>query len=347
MGTVQIAVPTNAAVDESVVLVTKLGGLPAWPDNVDGWKNPGCKTCHETLPLLCQVHAPAPGANERVIYVFACGKADCSAGADGWVVLRLRRSDAASKDPAERNGHETRECSASFGEVSENVDDWGASDWNNETLVESEDIEELLQLQKLRLGEVQSNKEAKKAAYMSTPDPPNKKREADGRIPCRRCVALEWQDEPQKQGLSKEEQAKIAKLIQNYEKEEEQQDAGESTEQFQEEDYEKDNLSEQNRSFQKMMKRVNREPRQCIRYCYGDEVLYVSGDEEDLSVGNCEICGCQRIAEMQLLSSVIYLTGEEVLVGGMDWGTSIIYTCAADCNIDGRLCQEQVYVKAF
>eukprot|EP00188_Purpureofilum_apyrenoidigerum_P005389 Plantae.Rhodophyta-Purpureofilum_apyrenoidigerum.ctg6957.p1 GENE.Plantae.Rhodophyta-Purpureofilum_apyrenoidigerum.ctg6957~~Plantae.Rhodophyta-Purpureofilum_apyrenoidigerum.ctg6957.p1 ORF type:complete len:348 (+),score=49.91 Plantae.Rhodophyta-Purpureofilum_apyrenoidigerum.ctg6957:636-1679(+) len=344
---VQIAVPTDEVVNASSLSVSRLGGTPVWPETLSGAINPKCERCNEVLPLLCQVHAPVPAANERVIYVFVCSKAECSISTDGWAVLRVRKPDAGSRTSAEDYGQREPEGQEAAERDSDNAEPWSASQWNDGDDIQFQELEELLRLQKLRLSDPQSGNDSEEPARASYCTTLPRFCELEVNVPSRRYVPLEWRDEPQKQELSSGEQQRIVELIQRYEKDEEHQEGAEATDQFQEEEYEKDNLSEQNRPFQKMVKRINREPRQCIRYCYGDTVLYVNEADENFSIRKCESCGSERTAEMQLLSTIIYLTGEEVLVGGMDWGTAVIYTCAADCDIENEFCREQAYVESF
>lgn len=70
-----------------------------------------------------------------------------------------------------------------------------------------------------------------------------------------------------------------------------------------------------------------------IRYCYGNDVLWIRPlNEGDDVIPPCNWCGSARLPEIQLLSSIIYLTGEEDLVDGMDWGTAVVFTCAESCR---------------
>ena len=105
--------------------------------------------------------------------------------------------------------------------------------------------------------------------------------------------------------------------------------------------------------FTAFKKRISLEPEQvCVCVCvFGDDVpliavaqvvryqrdsapLLVSGDHAPpppSSLPRCGACGEGRVFEVQVMPQLIYYL-RQGWPGGVDWGTLLLYTCAADCT---------------
>jgi pre-rRNA-processing protein TSR4 len=83
--------------------------------------------------------------------------------------------------------------------------------------------------------------------------------------------------------------------------------------------------------------RISRCPSQVLRYSrFGTPLLQ---EACDVQVPKCERCGKERVFEVELIPTVIYILDPE---SSMDFGPILVYTCADDCG-DG-CCEEFCYV---
>ena len=108
-------------------------------------------------------------------------------------------------------------------------------------------------------------------------------------------------------------------------------------------------------------KRLNREPKQALRYMHGNVGAEEAGDdiieplwcssvgrprEEDIPV--CEYCGCKRVPEFQLTPQMLYFLEINDSKCGMDFGTLVVYTCGNSCcTVDKSGKKECAYNKEF
>jgi hypothetical protein len=103
-------------------------------------------------------------------------------------------------------------------------------------------------------------------------------------------------------------------------------------------------VSSKDKPFHKYHKRLQRSPEQCLRYWRGAEPLYSSANMPK-QVPNCNHCGAKRVAETQLTPALIYLLKctNDKQESNLEFGTIIVYTCAANCTIeDEPLHQEHI-----
>jgi len=104
--------------------------------------------------------------------------------------------------------------------------------------------------------------------------------------------------------------------------------------------------------FLKFQHRLERSPRQVVRYSWGGKPLWISDPPEEASNSAwpppCSRCGAPRIFELQLLPTLLCEVRRRCpeLVGDSDieWGTVLVYTCSGDCCSDAS-CREFVVVQ--
>ncbi|NXO75993.1 PDCD2 protein, partial [Sitta europaea] len=92
--------------------------------------------------------------------------------------------------------------------------------------------------------------------------------------------------------------------------------------------------TEEEKIFQMFKKQVAAEPEQIIRYCRGGEgPLWVSGENrpEEKDIPNC-VCGAKRKFEFQIMPQLLNHLQVDSLGESIDWGTLVVYTCAASCG---------------
>lgn len=115
------------------------------------------------------------------------------------------------------------------------------------------------------------------------------------------------------------------------------------------------------KTFQKFSDRIAQNPEQVLRYEYKGEPLLYSGSDGVASrfvvphgksgavrgMPRCEICGAQRVFELQLVPGLIYeLEKDEAmdLEDGMEWGTVIVGTCSNNCGVAGQVSFREEWV---
>ncbi|KAM0716992.1 hypothetical protein Q7P37_006844 [Cladosporium fusiforme] len=89
--------------------------------------------------------------------------------------------------------------------------------------------------------------------------------------------------------------------------------------------------------FQRFADRLAQNPEQILRYEFaGQPLLYSKKDVVGSAwprVPRCAKCGAERVFELQLTPHAITeLEADDLSLEGMDWGTIILASCAADCE---------------
>jgi len=174
--------------------------------------------------------------------------------------------------------------------------------------------------------------------------------EAEGVRPTLKEHSLDFDWEPyedEEVKLSAHEQ----ELLRRYEMEESatiqgaSADCGSAGNGWGEEEYEKsgDLIME---AFQK---RLARWPSQVVRYGFQARPLWAAQPDPPLQIPLCG-CGQPRCFEMQLLPTLLHQLQVHASAGdgvGMDWNTVLVYTCAANCESNGKgnYHQEYAYVQ--
>jgi len=100
-----------------------------------------------------------------------------------------------------------------------------------------------------------------------------------------------------------------------------------------EQEFNKATASTVDEHFEKFQRRIQREPKQIIRYNLGGTPLWVSGENipTENNIPECT-CGCKRQYEFQILPQMLNYLGIETTVDSVDWGTLCVYTCKSNCN---------------
>lgn len=115
------------------------------------------------------------------------------------------------------------------------------------------------------------------------------------------------------------------------------------------------------KTFQKFSDRIAQNPEQVLRYEFKGEPLLYSGNDNVASrfvvphgksgairgMPRCEICGAQRVFELQLVPGLIYeLEKDEAmdLEDGMEWGTILLGTCVNNCGVPGQAAFREEWV---
>jgi len=114
------------------------------------------------------------------------------------------------------------------------------------------------------------------------------------------------------------------------------------------ESYEKAELKHGDKIFHKFHKRLQRCPKQCVRYERGGDPLLIRPLEpsDQVSVSACSLCGGQRLFELQLLPPLIpSLKLTDGTPSPVEFGTVLIFTCANNC-LSGDLMEELVLIQA-
>lgn len=89
--------------------------------------------------------------------------------------------------------------------------------------------------------------------------------------------------------------------------------------------------------FQRFADRLAQNPEQILRYEFGGQPLLYSKNDAVGSawprVPRCGKCGAERVFELQLTPHAITeLEADDLSLDGMDWGTILLASCAADCG---------------
>jgi len=132
--------------------------------------------------------------------------------------------------------------------------------------------------------------------------------------------------------------------------------------------------SSMDKTFQRFADRLAQNPEQALRYEFsGQPLLYSRTDavgkllatEQELSnakvqtveraggdvtnkVPKCPNCGSARVFELQLTPHAITeLEADDMSLDGMDWGTILLYSCNADCQVKGKTRGEVGYLEEW
>lgn len=342
-------------------LATKFGGIPVWILNQPPEKGLKCSSCNRNLFLVLQAYAPLDHLPNfhRILYLFACNSSKCSNSEKGWVALRCQvpfseseLAELKSLQKEEKTGNET---TSNTQQKSTDLDDeWGIeSQWasNNSN---SDDLEELLRLRDQSLNENKvtgnSNDSSNNTSKGQHKEQMKKSTEESNAF-AGRYIVVEYEP-PDALSFTLEKE-----LMSRY-KAELNQSSGEK---WLLEQYE----SDQEKSFMKFQRRIKRNPEQCLRYSFKGNPLWIS-DEIPKVIPKCTHCGSERVFELQLLPTLLYLhdsfkpNNNEVLPikkasgdsqhsinqsnipnqvlhasgNGIEFGTVSLYSCLQSCQLD-------------
>jgi len=97
--------------------------------------------------------------------------------------------------------------------------------------------------------------------------------------------------------------------------------------------------SKEDKGFGRFKKAIEKYPTQVIRYNrHGAEPLWISsmGKYNIKNIPNCSNCNGKRSFEFQIMPQML----NDLRNYDLDWGIIAIYTCANDCNTNGKYVQE-------
>lgn len=295
-----------------------IGGLPFWPKSVAPLAGRSeeflCKTCQQSMPLLCQVYAPLDWidvAYHRFISLFVCTRATCWSKKDCVLALRSQlRKDEPPVDvkaitlcsvcgkPAFKacgKCHTRHYCSSGH-----QVIDWKAG-------------------HKLCCGKGEEE--------------PRRNFEEDGLVTLKRMVI---ESEEEKYEFDKESvlemanansalvsvdtRAKLAPLTPEQMKLMENSKKADST-------------------FLKFQHRTQNYQDQILRYSFGaKKPLWVNSERQLIGAPPCcPLCGAKRVYEFQVMPQLLYFLKVDVREEtAMDWSSLIVYSCEKSCEpLDG------------
>ena len=342
--------------------LSKLGGTPVWvyPDcaAVRAGRTVACGSCGGRAGLVAQVHAPL-GQFYRVLYVFACrDKEACLMRREGWTVVRAQTVDdeapeataaATHADPAApeaaASDSESEDGGFGAGGFSDDDDDADAGAFGAKVVAAETDAAATLEAATAPRfsGEV-----VQKVLWEGCRGGPAD--EAEVAAAAAKLVPLDICEEPD------EASSAVGQEIQRYREKyaNNARAAGEglSTEGSASvpEDYEKA-AGERQRAFMKYVKRVQRAPRQAVRWDFGGKPLNPTGKAHEAPPA-CENCGAKRVPEMQVLSNALagVQMRERVDLAGMKddseatFAVATVYSCSGTCFAGENYVKEYVVV---
>ncbi|CAK9859087.1 unnamed protein product [Sphagnum jensenii] len=103
------------------------------------------------------------------------------------------------------------------------------------------------------------------------------------------------------------------------------------------EEYEPDHSLSADRTYLKFKKKLDLNPEQCYRYCFGGQPLWAR--EVQQQPGTCAACGGPGVYEMQVMPPLLYflqqaykdLPPSSYATHDWEWSTVIVFSCAQVC----------------
>jgi len=104
------------------------------------------------------------------------------------------------------------------------------------------------------------------------------------------------------------------------------------------EEYEPDHSLSADQTYLKFKKKLDLNPEQCYRYCFGGQPLWAREVQEQ--AGTCAACGGPRVYEMQLMPPLLYFLQQAYkdlppslyATHDWEWSTVIVFSCAQSCS---------------
>ncbi|KAK2581356.1 hypothetical protein KPH14_008122 [Odynerus spinipes] len=93
--------------------------------------------------------------------------------------------------------------------------------------------------------------------------------------------------------------------------------------------------------FTRFRTKIENYPEQVIRYEYGGQILYISGNTQIKDVPKCSICGGERQFEFQIMPQLLNYLNFKDTINSLDWGILAVFTCKKSCM------QKEGYVKEY
>eukprot|EP01061_Rhynchopus_euleeides_P010617 TRINITY_DN2010_c3_g2_i1.p1 TRINITY_DN2010_c3_g2~~TRINITY_DN2010_c3_g2_i1.p1 ORF type:complete len:397 (+),score=152.94 TRINITY_DN2010_c3_g2_i1:52-1191(+) len=360
-----VALPDYVASDEEETpYFSKVGGLPTWlnaPHRV-ACSVPGCG---REAQLVAQLHAPLEQAY-RILYVFACREEGCIGKTEAWKVLRGQCLDTETTPAPTAAAAPQGESRV---DAFKTDDNWGDSDDDNgfggggfgddnegsdNPFGKQAEVDTSAQLAELAASTPAGGSSVVDTTLrqnqLYTSEPPELFYEKHARSTPYSMVPLDIVEEPEEDssevnryraqyaGVSQANAAAVGVSTEG---------AGSAPE-----GYEKSGSSAL-RSFVKFGKRLQREPMQVVRWCFGGKPLNPSGVAHPVPPP-CGNCGCPRVPEAQVLSTVLSFIHREDVAdlaqlanAGADtaFAAATIFSCSRTCNPGDAYVTEVVHVE--
>jgi len=88
-------------------------------------------------------------------------------------------------------------------------------------------------------------------------------------------------------------------------------------------------------TFTKFKLRISHEPSQVLRYKRHGAPIWPVSTNQLTTPPPCTKCNQPRSFEFQLLPTLLYVLGVGKETGEADWACIVVYTCSADCEVEG------------
>lgn len=82
------------------------------------------------------------------------------------------------------------------------------------------------------------------------------------------------------------------------------------------------------------------------RYQRNGEPLWAS-DVKPTDIPKCELCGAERVFELQVMPRLLSYLEVDKLGQSLDWATIAIFTCAKSCDIGNKYKKEFLFKQDF
>lgn len=354
---------------------SRIGGRAVWPlslpeaDAARGQRYFDCELCEQKLFLLGQFAAGYREAPSRMLHLFCCARPECNASPKAWRAVRTLGPPPVAHAEVVPEAAAPVAQEASWA-VAEGGDDWGAGgddwgaggdDWGAAPAASGSldaELDVLMAAQaaptvpakapvKAKREERREGEEEEAWLGVSGPGP-------EASWP---CFALEIYDEPPKPAESGEHEEELLQRYLRSELAEEGADppaeAGEAGEEEDEEDEadcdEDEDEEDEGRVdwFGRFQTRVRRSPTHVLRYSWGGAPLWMSSPSKQPPPA-CPLCGAPRTFELQVMPTLPYRYGIAAGVSEawqqVGWGSVCVFTCSADCQLEGSA-EESVFIQ--
>ena len=354
---------TPAELLTSAFFPSKVGGRPAWlaqpgPSRVE------CPSCHDVLSFAFQVYAPGDGADafHRTLFFFVCTKESClqKAVGGGVRVLRsqlARANDFYSAEPPDYDG--VADASAP-----EDADKAASARVTTEGDTPCPWLECEMVIEEEEPVETDNGGDASTRDRALSDESEDGEEDGDGDGDADAPVADITDDD-----VGEVDDEKVQAMLDEY-RERVAKDGPAVTNQMELKDLEEAMADAQGDRrdvhFAEFTRATRSDPDQVVRYgrtVDGWRPIWVTDkgrlqlSEDDASaagtvvrheVSPCPRCGEARKVEMQVLPQMLHFMRPAAGASGLDdvdWATIVLFSCPADCDVDGAYVDEWVFIQ--
>lgn len=356
--------------------INKVGGIPDW--TTSALRSPpelSCSLCSKQLLLALQVYSPLDRSNwyHRTLYIFCCINPSCWNKQGSWRAVRSQERSS----PAEQVGSSATASAGLSSDWLAGQDDWDSDSWGSvpssstcnsgnardlETCLESISVAAATTSPTSPTPQEEDEVPASDSEMEEMPVEPEPAADGEAleamtalkKSELERSAVLDGLVEGavfksyyiavvEESALSDKAStdAHARKLLQEFEAGDgnafRMPSKGQGSVTFALESYEK--ASYNDAIFHKFHKRLQRCPRQLIRFCWEGAPLFISQPPPSWEPGRCESCGARRCFELQAMPALIQsleVQGCAQLQGpAVEFGTVLFYSCSASCWKEG------------